>query len=340
MHSFVLNLPQLIHVSETQDGYGTRLIPDGTIQGAHFVQTPDYVQVTGIGDLTKINVPKGDAGGELDPHGADGNGNPIGGLVFSSAFGQLAQLHEWTNFVSDSEFCFRGCKDGSKAPALCQHIYDVMGCEWNMPGDYSAGVFERCLGDTGEPMGVYGASTFHQGDPVTPPAHAAPATSQCTPTSTIGNGLAVSATTTSTSSGVSATTTSVGASSTSSSGSTSGTDSGASTGRITSSALSSVSWKGCSIGLASELSFLSRSDYFHSFSYEYRLVGYMLTSIFSQGTQTSGSTTKSSSSSGSTPTSSNAAGSRLDRATLGGFSVVVAGLVTLFGALAGGITLL
>lgn len=272
MHGLVLNLPQLIHVSEIQDGYGTRLIPDGTIQGAHFVQTPDYVQVTGIGDLTKINVPKGDAGGELDPHGADGNGNPIGGLVFSSAFGQLAQLHEWTNFVSDSEFCFRGCKDGSKAPALCQHIYDVMGCEWNMPGDYSAGVFERCLGDTGEPMGVYGASTFHQGDPVTPPAHAAPATSQCTTTSTIGNGLAVSATTTSTSSGVSATTTSVGASSTSSSGTTSGTSSGASSGRITSSATSSVSWKGCSIGLASELSFLSRSNYFYSFSLEYCLV--------------------------------------------------------------------
>jgi len=63
------------------------------------VQTPDYVQITGpacslslrysiasqhcsnlystavgIGDLTKINIPSGDAGGELDPHGADGNG--------------------------------------------------------------------------------------------------------------------------------------------------------------------------------------------------------------------------------------------------------------------------
>ena len=55
-------------------GYGTRLIPDGAITGAHFVQTPDYVQVTGIGDLTMINIPQGDEGGELDPHGADGNG--------------------------------------------------------------------------------------------------------------------------------------------------------------------------------------------------------------------------------------------------------------------------
>ncbi|CDO71123.1 hypothetical protein BN946_scf184844.g127 [Trametes cinnabarina] len=175
----------------TKDGHGTRLIPDGTITGAHFVQTPDYVQVTGVGDLTKINIPAGDEGGELDPHGADGNGNPIGGLVFSNAFtGQYQQLHEWTNFVSDSEFCFRGCKDGPNAPALCQHIYDVMGCEWNMPGNYAAGSFDKCLGDTGEPMGVYGTSTFHQGDPSTPPAHPAPSTSSCTTTSTISNGVA------------------------------------------------------------------------------------------------------------------------------------------------------
>lgn len=57
-----------------KDGYGTRLIPDGTIAGAHFIQTPDFVQITGHGDLTKLNIPQGDAGGELDPHGADGNG--------------------------------------------------------------------------------------------------------------------------------------------------------------------------------------------------------------------------------------------------------------------------
>jgi hypothetical protein len=38
----------------------------------HFVKTPDYVQVTGVGDFTKINILKGDAGGELDNRGADG----------------------------------------------------------------------------------------------------------------------------------------------------------------------------------------------------------------------------------------------------------------------------
>ncbi|KAF8256612.1 hypothetical protein EI94DRAFT_1764681 [Lactarius quietus] len=142
---------------------------DGTITGAHFVQTPDYVQVTGIGDLTKINIPAGDAGGELDPHGADGNGNPIGGLVFSSAFtGQLVELHEWTNFVSATEFCFRGCKDSPTAPALCNHIYDEMGCAWNMPGNYGTG-FDQCAGDSGaisdwrssQPMGTSASSVRH-----------------------------------------------------------------------------------------------------------------------------------------------------------------------------------
>ncbi|CCM00636.1 uncharacterized protein FIBRA_02673 [Fibroporia radiculosa] len=174
-----------------RDGYGTRLIPDGSITGAHFLQTPDYVQVTGVGDLTRLNIPAGDQGGELDPHGADGNGNPIGGLVFSNAFGQLQQLHEWTNYMSDTQFCFRACKPGPSATSFCQHIYDVMGCLWNMPGNYDAGVFERCSGDDGEPMGVYGTSTWKQNQPTTPSAHPAPSSSLCTTYSSIGNGLLV-----------------------------------------------------------------------------------------------------------------------------------------------------
>ncbi|KDQ50361.1 hypothetical protein JAAARDRAFT_42151 [Jaapia argillacea MUCL 33604] len=215
-----------------KSGYGTRLMPNGTITGAHFVQTPDYVQVTGVGDLTLINIPAGDAGGELDPHGADGNGNPIGGLVFSSAFGTLAELHEWTNFVSANEFCFRACKDGPNAPALCNHIYDVMGCAWNMPGNYSAGVFERCLGDTGPAMGVYGSSTFYQGQPATPPAQPAAPSSSCTFLSTVGNAAVVSGA--STSSGASASTTahSSGASTTKPSGSATSTGSSSSAGSV------------------------------------------------------------------------------------------------------------
>jgi hypothetical protein len=36
------------------------------LKGVHFVKTSEYVQVTGVGDFTKINIPKGDSGGELD----------------------------------------------------------------------------------------------------------------------------------------------------------------------------------------------------------------------------------------------------------------------------------
>lgn len=39
----------------TQPGYGTRLIPNGTVTGLHFVQTPDYVQITG----TRLPLPGG-----------------------------------------------------------------------------------------------------------------------------------------------------------------------------------------------------------------------------------------------------------------------------------------
>jgi len=186
-------------------GYGTRLIPDGTIKGAHFVQTPDYVQVTGWGDFTKMNIPRNDAGGELDPHGADGMGNPHGGLVFGSSFGKLQQYHEWTNFMSATEFCIRACKDGKNAPKLCNHIYDVMGCAWNMPGNYDQGVFENCVGNSGEPMGIYGASTFHQGEPNTPPAHPAPGSSSCQAVSSVGNGAQVTTVSTSTASTAAAT---------------------------------------------------------------------------------------------------------------------------------------
>ncbi|KAJ7062864.1 hypothetical protein C8F01DRAFT_105927 [Mycena amicta] len=177
-----------------KDGYGTRLIPDGAITGAHWIITPDYVQVTGTGDLTKLNIPANDEGGELDPHGADGNGNPVGGIVFSTAFGPVQEIFEWTNFMEGNIFCFRACNPkGSNPQAYCQHIYDTMGCGWNMPGNYDPG-FTSCQADSGEPMGVYGASTFHQGDPATPAPHPAPATKSCTTTSTIGNGLVVQGT--------------------------------------------------------------------------------------------------------------------------------------------------
>lgn len=111
-----------------KSGYGTRLFPPGTITGAHWVKTPKFVQITGVGDLTKLGIPDGDSGGELDPHGADGFGNPRGSLVFSSAFSEdgktMQQIHEWTQFISYEMFCVRACV-GDDAATYCEHIYDV-----------------------------------------------------------------------------------------------------------------------------------------------------------------------------------------------------------------------
>ncbi|PWN53882.1 hypothetical protein IE53DRAFT_309429 [Violaceomyces palustris] len=174
-----------------KSGYGTRLIPDGTIQGAHFLKTPDFVQITGYGDLTKLHITAGDEGGELDPHGATGSGNPVGGIVFSRAFtGQFEQMKEWQNFMSASEFCFRACK-GQYAKEWCPHIYDVMGCFWNEPANYDVGVFEQCDGESGAWPGVYSGSTWYQGVKPTPKAQPAGKSSQCRSYPSISNGPAV-----------------------------------------------------------------------------------------------------------------------------------------------------
>lgn len=55
----------------TQAGHGTRIVPDGTITGVQFTKAPDYIQVVGFMNQTLINMLPGDAGGEMDPHGAD-----------------------------------------------------------------------------------------------------------------------------------------------------------------------------------------------------------------------------------------------------------------------------
>ncbi|MBW0489445.1 hypothetical protein O181_029160 [Austropuccinia psidii MF-1] len=154
----------------SQDGRGTRLIPPGTFRNLHYVRTPHYVQITGLGDFTKVNVPSGDTGGELDPSGADGHGNPIGGL----AFGEKGQFNHWTEFLAHDEFCIRACFNLPGAERYCQHIYDLMGCRWNMPGDYDSDGFDQCEGeDVPLPMGEYRRAngsiyTWHQGEIPTP----------------------------------------------------------------------------------------------------------------------------------------------------------------------------
>ncbi|CAO1623713.1 unnamed protein product [Parajaminaea phylloscopi] len=177
-----------------KSGYGTRLIPSGAVKKAHFVKTPDFVQVTGFGDFTGMHIRRGDAGGELDPHGATGAGNPPGGLVYSRNVpgkeGQWTQLKEWSSFMSATEFSLRACYPGrGNAKKYCPHIYDVMGAQWNHPGNYGNG-FSNCDADSGAFPGVYGASTFYQGQKKTPSAHKAPKSSNCQNKATVKGGKA------------------------------------------------------------------------------------------------------------------------------------------------------
>jgi hypothetical protein len=143
----------------TKPGHGTRLIPAGALKGIQFMKTPDYVQIVGFIDQTKINIKAGDYGGELDPHGADLRGNPMGGLMYSNAFSgdnKYQQVIEWTNFMGGDAFCIKACDPaGPNAAHFCEHIFDRIGCVYNMPNQAKNGTFESCLGENQDYPGVY-----------------------------------------------------------------------------------------------------------------------------------------------------------------------------------------
>ncbi|KAG6836032.1 hypothetical protein H0H93_012122 [Arthromyces matolae] len=144
----------------TKPGRGTRLIPAGALKGVQFMRTPAYVQVVGFIDQTQVNIADGDWGGELDPHGADLRGNPMGGIMFSTAFSgnnnTYTQVIEWHNFMGGNAFCFKACDPaGADAAKYCQHIYDRIGCAYNAPNNAQNGTFEACLGDNQDFPGIY-----------------------------------------------------------------------------------------------------------------------------------------------------------------------------------------
>ncbi|KAG6853868.1 hypothetical protein C0991_000475 [Blastosporella zonata] len=144
----------------TKPGRGTRLIPAGALQGVQFMRTPDYVQVVGFIDQTQVHIAAGDWGGELDPHGADLRGNPMGGLMYSNAWSGSAdaytQVIEWHNFMGGNAFCLKACDPaGPNAAKFCQHIYDRIGCAYNAPNNAQNGTFESCLGDNQDFPGIY-----------------------------------------------------------------------------------------------------------------------------------------------------------------------------------------
>ncbi|CAE6507233.1 unnamed protein product [Rhizoctonia solani] len=147
----------------TKPGRGTRLIPAGALTGVQFMKTRSYVQVVGHIRQSAINLAANDDGGEMDPHGADRRGNPLGGLVFSNAFpsnggnnGTFQQVVEWHNFMGANIFCLKACDptdpDDDK---FCEHVFDRIGCQYNAPAAYVNGTFESCQGENQDFPGVY-----------------------------------------------------------------------------------------------------------------------------------------------------------------------------------------
>jgi len=146
----------------SKPGHGTRLIPAGALYGAQFLKTPDYIQVVGFIDQTKINMNAEDYGGEMDPHGADLRGNPMGGVMFSrawSATNSYVQVREWTNFMGGNAFCLKAC-DPSKGNAshYCEHIFDRIGCAFNAPNNAQNNTFVSCDAENADFPGVYTSS--------------------------------------------------------------------------------------------------------------------------------------------------------------------------------------
>ncbi|KAJ7136772.1 hypothetical protein C8R44DRAFT_767855 [Mycena epipterygia] len=199
-----------------------RVIPDGTFTGVSFLKTDFYVQVFGFGKFDGLNVAPNDGGGELDPHGATGAGNPVGGNVTTTIVDGIDEpIAEWMLYIDNNQFCLRVCTNANStysAAFMCWHELDEMGCEFVMPGtyNYQGGVYETCDADVAYPPGWYpevsgGTTTFSTfaqyatgvytggdgnptsytvGDTVTPTApFSTPSSSNCVTKPTISNGI-------------------------------------------------------------------------------------------------------------------------------------------------------
>ncbi|TEB20743.1 hypothetical protein FA13DRAFT_1766786 [Coprinellus micaceus] len=216
----------------TKPGHGSRVIPDGTITGVQFTKAPNYIQ-------TNINMLAGDFGGEMDPHGADMRGNPMGGLLYTTAWGgSYKQVIEWHNFMGADYFCLKAC-DPSKSDddKYCEHIYDTQGCVFNAPSNAKNGIFESCASDNQNFPG--------QGE-AKPPASSLCSTSTSSSTTTSTSSSASSTTTGST------TSTSTSTSTTSTTGITSTTDSQGVSSRTQTSAAKETSALGNAAGVTKQ----------------------------------------------------------------------------------------
>ncbi|WVR07801.1 hypothetical protein IAU60_004844 [Kwoniella sp. DSM 27419] len=160
-------------------GHGTRLIPDGTLHGVTYVKTPSWVQVSGYGDFTNINIAAGDAGGQFD----SSTHMPDGAKMTMSQGGDPA--HNWVTLISADTFCVRACTGDA---IYCPTQYDEMGCFFlTSNGVGWDNVWQNCEGDDGAPPGQIDGVMYNPGDPfnATMPI---PPVSNCKPGPSVSNG--------------------------------------------------------------------------------------------------------------------------------------------------------
>lgn len=137
----------------------TRQLPVDYIGGPEFLQTPDYVQVRGSGNLSVLNIDI-EAGGFAYSYSRNAThpGLPRGGLVVSNAWGESEIITEWMSYIYPDRFCFRACKPGPNATLYCNHLYDDKGCDWKMPS-LTEPALASCQGDSGPPLDQYSLNT-------------------------------------------------------------------------------------------------------------------------------------------------------------------------------------
>ncbi|PPQ87412.1 hypothetical protein CVT25_008108 [Psilocybe cyanescens] len=251
----------------TKPYHGTRLIPGDAITGLQWVQTSAYIQVTGFIKNSGVGLDDNAGnGGELDPHGADLQGNPLGGVVFSNGTADsdghtLTQVLNWNNFVGDGQFCFKACFNSITKPDYCENRYDLVGCQYNMPSNAKDGEFTQCDSDLQDIVGTYvgsdgQTSTWSMPDPLTtlPPYQPrVPASRNCKTFASTDLFLPVTSGSGSASSGSSSPTgKSTGSGSTSPTG-TNKPSSGSGSSSGASAANSSAAMRGSSVGVPSAL---------------------------------------------------------------------------------------
>ncbi|KAJ7928291.1 hypothetical protein B0H13DRAFT_2548699 [Mycena leptocephala] len=148
------------------------------------MRTSACIQIVGFIDSIALGLSSTDTGGELDPHGADLQGNPLVYYLdtnFSPDGGKTpGQVHNWNSFVGNGF-------NSITSPDYCENRYDLVGCDYNMPSALQNNTYLDCEGDLQTPVGTYVTNgqtlTWSMPDPLTtdpPYTPVVPASSQCT----------------------------------------------------------------------------------------------------------------------------------------------------------------